>query len=92
MDHGPASPTGTDLALEVILRRSEVLRMMRLSLVEAEEAVREAVRYGFRQGLTVHQLAQASGLPLAEVVLILSGVAVSDEPPEETPATLTLTS
>ena len=92
MELGPAPQTGTNLALEVLSRRSEVFRMMRLSLAEAEEALREAVRYGFRQGLTGHQLAHASGLPLAEVVLILSGAAIAAEPPEETPAALTATS
>jgi hypothetical protein len=91
MDLGPASQTGANLALEVLSRRSEVLRMMRLSLIEAEEALREAVQYGFRQGLTGHQLAHASGLPLAEVVIILSGAAIAAEPPDEAPAALTLT-
>ncbi len=90
MDLGPASQSSADLALEVLSRRSEVRRQLRLSLFEAEEALREAVRYGFRQGMTGHQLAHASGLALAEVVLILSETIAAD-PPEETPAKLTLT-
>jgi hypothetical protein len=92
VDPRPASQSDTDLALEVLRRWSQALREMRQSLVEAEEAIREAVRYGFRQGLTGHQLAEASGLPLAEVVLILSRVEISAEPPGETPAALSLTS
>ena len=92
MDLGPDARSTSEVAVEVLLRRSEVLRQMRLSLHEAEDALREAIRYGFQQGLTGHQLAQASGLPLAEVVLILSRRAVPAQPPEDTPAALTLTS
>src|SRR5262245_44074843 len=96
MDLGSSSETAADLAVEVLSRRAEVLREMRLSLIEAEQALREAVRYGFRQGLTGHELARASGLPLAEVVLILSGGAIpaarsGPASSGETPPALTLT-